>query len=151
MAATETQQERPLRGREKRVLALLGLPTLTLALAITVITTYVPKLASRFTGSTTVIGLIVGAEGFVALFVPLIAGAWSDRIDTRVGRRLPFLIAATPPLVAALALVGFMNSQTLNLVIVSLGEKIEKKLVKIWLWLSRNFPFVEISVQLWST
>ena len=110
MAATETQQERPLRGREKRVLALLGLPTLTLALAITVITTYVPKLASRFTGSTTVIGLIVGAEGFLALFVPLIAGAWSDRIDTRVGRRLPFLIAATPPLVAALALVGFMNS-----------------------------------------
>jgi Na+/melibiose symporter-like transporter len=110
MAATETRRKRALGRGEKRVLALLGLPTLTLALAITVITTYVPKLASRFTGSTTVIGLIVGAEGFLALFVPLIAGAWSDRIDTRVGRRLPFLIAATPPLVAALALVGFMNS-----------------------------------------
>jgi Na+/melibiose symporter-like transporter len=111
MAATETQQrERPLKQDEKRILALLGLPTLTLALTITVITTYVPKLASRFTGSTTVIGLIVGAEGFLALFVPLIAGAWSDRIDTPVGRRLPFLIAATPPLVIALALVGFVNS-----------------------------------------
>jgi MFS family permease len=109
MAATETQQ-RPLKQDEKRVLALLGLPTLTLALTITVITTYVPKLASRFTGSTTVIGLIVGAEGFLALFVPLIAGAWSDRIDTPIGRRLPFLIAATPPLVIALAIVGFVNS-----------------------------------------
>jgi MFS family permease len=111
MAATETQQqERPLKQDEKRILALLGLPTLTLALTITVITTYVPKLASRFTGSTTVIGLIVGAEGFLALFVPLIAGAWSDRIETPLGRRLPFLIAATPPLVVALAVVGFVNS-----------------------------------------
>ena len=110
MAATATHQERSLRKREKRVLALLGLPTLTLALTITVITTYVPKLASKFTGSTTVIGLIVGAEGFVALFVPLIVGSWSDRIDTRMGRRLPFLIAATPPLVGALAVVGFVNS-----------------------------------------
>jgi hypothetical protein len=45
---------------------------LALALAITVVTTYVPKLASEFTGSTTVIGLIVGAEGFLALFVGLI-------------------------------------------------------------------------------
>jgi len=111
MAATETRQEqRPLKKEEKRVLALLGLPTLTLALTITVVTTYVPKLASQFTGSTTIIGLIVGAEGFLALFVPLIAGAWSDRIDTRFGRRLPFLVAATPPLVAALAVLGFMNS-----------------------------------------
>ena len=110
MAATETRQKRPLKREEKRVLALLGLPTLTLALAITVITTYVPKLASAFTGSTTIIGLIVGAEGFLALWVPLVAGAWSDRIETPLGRRMPFLLAATPPLVAALVAVGYMGS-----------------------------------------
>jgi MFS family permease len=92
------------------VLALLGLPTLVLALAITVVTTYVPKLAQQYTSSTTIIGLIVGAEGFLALFVPLIVGSWSDRLDTRVGSRLPFLIAATPLLVTSLAIVGFMNS-----------------------------------------
>ncbi|HEX6457780.1 MAG TPA: MFS transporter [Thermoleophilaceae bacterium] len=110
MAATATKQERALKPDEKRLLALLGLPTLTLALAITVVTTYVPKLASGYTGSTTVIGLIVGAEGFLALWVPLIAGPWSDRLDTRVGRRMPFMIVATPPMVVALAAVGFMNS-----------------------------------------
>ena len=100
MAATATKQERALKPDEKRLLALLGLPTLTLALAITVVTTYVPKLASGYTGSTTVIGLIVGAEGFLALWVPLIAGPWSDRLDTRVGRRMPFMIVATPPMVS---------------------------------------------------
>jgi MFS family permease len=112
MSGTVTTSERSLKGSEKRVLALLGLPTLALALAITVITTYVPKLASQFTGSTAVIGLIVGAEGFLALFVPLIVGSWSDRLDTRAGSRLPFLIAGTPPLAAALAVVGFLHSLT---------------------------------------
>jgi MFS family permease len=107
---TATRSERTLKRGEKRVLALLGLPTLGFALAITVITTYVPKLASQFTGSTAVIGLIVGAEGFLALFVPLVAGSWSDRLDTRAGSRLPFLIAGTPPLAGALAVVGFLHS-----------------------------------------
>lgn len=110
MVVSQTQEARSITREEKRVLALLGLPTLTLALAITVLTTYVPKLAQQYTGSTTIIGLIVGAEGFLALFVPLIVGSWSDRLDTRMGSRLPFMIVATPPLVAALALVGFMHS-----------------------------------------
>jgi uncharacterized ion transporter superfamily protein YfcC len=76
MAAAEKPQERderPLGGAEKRVLALLGLPTFGLALGITVVTTYVPLLAQQFTSSTTVIGLVIGAEGLVALVVPLVA------------------------------------------------------------------------------
>jgi hypothetical protein len=36
------QEERPLSGVEKRVLALLGMPTFGLALSITAVTTYVP-------------------------------------------------------------------------------------------------------------
>jgi MFS family permease len=110
VVVSQTTARRSLTRDEKRVLTLLGLPTLTLALGITVVTTYVPKLAQQFTSDTTIIGLIVGGEGFLALFVPLIVGSWSDRLDTRLGSRLPFLIAATPLLVASLAVVGFMNS-----------------------------------------
>lgn len=54
-------------GREKRVLAMLGLPTFGLALAITATTTYVPLLAKRFTSSTMVIGMVIAAEGLVAV------------------------------------------------------------------------------------
>jgi len=50
-----------------------------------------------------VIGLIIGGEGLFALFLPLVIGSWSDRLDTRFGKRLPFLIIAAP--VAAVALV----------------------------------------------
>jgi Na+/melibiose symporter-like transporter len=44
---------------EKRTLALLGLPTAALALAITVVTTYVPVAASEFLDSSVVIGGLI--------------------------------------------------------------------------------------------
>jgi MFS family permease len=89
---------------------LLGLPTFGLALAITAVTTYVPLLARQFTTSTVVIGVVIGAEGAVALVVPVVAGAWSDQLRTRIGGRLPFLIAGAPVLGAAVALVAFVRS-----------------------------------------
>jgi MFS family permease len=104
----QREHERPLRTGEKRVLALLGLPTFGLALSITAVTTYVPLLARHFTSSTVVIGVVIGAEGLVALFVPLIAGAWSDQLRTRIGGRLPFLLAGAPVLGATVAVMAFL-------------------------------------------
>ena len=52
-------RERPLKSREKRIVAILGIPTLALALSTTVVTTYLPVVASGFVGSTVVIGVIV--------------------------------------------------------------------------------------------
>ena len=81
-------------GREEKTrLALLALPTLALALSITMVSTYLSTVTRKYTQQTTVIGIIVGGEGVMALWVPLIAGAWSDQARTRFGGRLPFLIA----------------------------------------------------------
>ncbi len=102
--------QRSLTGEEKRTLALLGLPTFGLALATTVVTTYLPVLARQFTGSTAVIGLIIGAEGVMALWLPLVAGTWSDQLRTRLGGRLPFMLAGAPVAALALALMGFVSS-----------------------------------------
>src|SRR2546421_10397993 len=99
-----------LSGAEKRLLALLGLPTFGLALGITVVTTYAPLLAKQFTSSTTVIGLVIAAEGLVALVVPLVAGAWSDQLRTPIGGRLPFLLAGAPVIGATMALTAFVGS-----------------------------------------
>ncbi len=102
--------ERSLTGDEKRTLALLGLPTFGLALATTVVTTYLPVLARQFTGSTAVIGLIVAGEGLMALWLPLVAGTWSDQLRTRLGGRLPFVLAGAPVAALALVLMGFVGS-----------------------------------------
>jgi MFS family permease len=101
---------RALRADEKRILALLGLPTLGLALSITVVSTYLPVVAHDLGSSTTIIGLIIGGEGMMALFLPLWIGVWSDRLQTPFGGRLPFMLVATPPATAALVLLGFADS-----------------------------------------
>lgn len=53
---------RSLRSSEKRAVALLGVPTLSLALASTVVTTYTPVVAREFIDSAAVIGVIIGSR-----------------------------------------------------------------------------------------
>lgn len=101
---------RPFRADERTRVAILALPTTALALAITVVSTYLGEITRRYTQQTVVIGLIVGGEGVMALWVPLIAGAWSDQVTTRIGGRLPFVLAGGAPAAAALVLIGFLHS-----------------------------------------
>ncbi|HEU4974835.1 MAG TPA: MFS transporter [Baekduia sp.] len=101
--------DRTISGGEWRKLALLGVPSLALALATTVVTTYLPVHLQAGKASPTMIGLLIGTEGLMAMIVPLIAGTWSDRLRTPLGGRLPFLIAALPPLVLALVLLGLVS------------------------------------------
>ena len=102
-------------GRDEKILlVVLALPTLALALAITIVSTYLSEVTRRFTHQTVVIGAIIGGEGVMALWVPLIAGPWSDRLRTGIGGRLPFVIAGTIPAAVGVALIGFVH--TLGLV-----------------------------------
>jgi MFS family permease len=110
---------RTLARSEWRVLVILGVPTFALALAITTVSTYLPVLAEDFSASSIVIGLLIGGEGLMALWLPLVVGSWSDRLRTPLGSRLPFIIAATPPLVIALAVLGFVHSIALAAVVVA--------------------------------
>jgi Na+/melibiose symporter-like transporter len=103
-------RDRRLEPAEWRALTILGLPTFALALAITTVTTYLPVIASGFAASTVVIGVLIGGEGLLALALPITVGTWSDRLRTRIGGRLPFVLGATPPLVIALAVLGFAGS-----------------------------------------
>lgn len=96
--------------RDKRRLLVLGLPTFGMALSITTISTYLPVLASGQRASTTEIGIIIGTEGLMALWLPLVVGRWSDRLRTPLGGRLPFVLAGTPVMLASLCAAGFVES-----------------------------------------
>jgi MFS family permease len=101
-------------SRARPLLIDLGLPTLGLAFAISVLTTYGPVVLIRLTNSTSLVGALLGGEGAFALVVPLVAGALSDRRSGSVAaRRLPFLLIGGPLLVAGLALLPFSGSVTL--------------------------------------
>ena len=67
--------QRTLQRSELRILAILGVPTFALALAITTVSTYLPVLAEDFSDSSIVIGLLIGGEGLIALWLPLVVGS----------------------------------------------------------------------------
>jgi Na+/melibiose symporter-like transporter len=75
------------------------------------LTTYGPVILIRLTDSTSNVGLLLGAEGACALFVPLVSGALSDRLEgSPSARRLPFILAGAPLVVAGLALLPLSGS-----------------------------------------
>ncbi len=104
-----------------RTIGLLGAGAMGLAWALTTTAAYLPPLLERFTSSTTVIAVITaGAEGVIALTLPLVIGPWSDTFHTPLGRRRPFMLAAVGPLGFCLALLAFMpNLWTTTLVILA--------------------------------
>ena len=92
--------------KERRFLALLGLPAFSISLAYTVVTTYLPVLLERLSGPA-VTGILIGVEGIFALFVPIIVGEWSDSLRTRIGGRMPFIVAGAALAAGALIAMPF--------------------------------------------
>jgi MFS family permease len=98
-------------GQSRPLLILLGLPTLGLAFAISVLTTYGPVVLIHLTDSTSQVGALIGGEGAFALLVPLIAGTVSDRLPgSAPTRRLPFVVAGAPLVVLGLLLLALGGS-----------------------------------------
>jgi MFS family permease len=91
-----------------RTIVVLGAGALGLAWALTTTAAYLPPILGRYTDSTTLVGLVLAAEGFFALTLPLVIGPWSDTFHTPLGRRRPFMLVAVGPMAFALALVAFM-------------------------------------------
>jgi MFS family permease len=95
---------------QRRLIWVLGLGAFGLAWSITTVAAYLPPLLGEFTDSSTLIGLVLAAEGVFAFFVPLLVGPVSDATQTSLGRRRPFMTLALAPMAVALASVAFMSS-----------------------------------------
>jgi len=92
----------------RRDTLVLGAGALGLAWSLTTTSAYLPPILGRYTGSTTLVGLVLAAEGVFALTLPLVIGPWSDTFHTPLGRRRPFMLAALGPMAFTLALLAFM-------------------------------------------
>jgi Na+/melibiose symporter-like transporter len=98
-----------LAGDRRRLLLLLATPSLALALAVTTVSSLLPVLLQELSGSA-LAGSLLAAEGIFALALPPLLGAWSDRLRTRLGPRVPFVLASAPAIAVALLLMGFVHS-----------------------------------------
>ena len=65
-------------------------------------------LANTFLLTPIFIGFFMTLDNMAALFVQPPVGAWSDRIHTRLGRRMPFILIGAPISAVAFALIPVM-------------------------------------------
>lgn len=88
----------------------LGVGAFGLAWSLTTTAAYLPPVLGQYTDSTSLIGVVLAAEGLFALSLPLVIGPWSDTFHTPLGRRRPFMLVAVGPIGFCLALMAFMPS-----------------------------------------
>jgi len=83
---------------------LLGLGFFGVSVIWSVYNAFVPVfLADRFLMAAGFIGFFMTLDNIAALLIQPAVGAWSDRLRTTIGRRMPFIIAGAP-----LAAVSFI-------------------------------------------
>jgi len=86
-------------------IALLGLTYWSAMTCVTLFNVYVPVLLREFVASTGVVGIVMSIDNIASLTLAPWCAALSDRVRTRFGRRLPFLIAGMPLAAAAFPLL----------------------------------------------
>ena len=90
---------------------LIGLGFFTMGLMDPLYDTYVPLFLGKYIASNSLVGLIMTLDNVLAIFLIPVFSAFSDRVDTRIGRRMPFIITLLP--LAAVAF-GFIPIAALS-------------------------------------
>lgn len=75
---------------------LLGFGFFAIAITWSVYNAFMPILLGNFIKSSALIGFIMTVDNYLALFIQPTVGIFSDRIDTRFGKRMPFLMIGMP-------------------------------------------------------
>ena len=96
-----------------RASLLLGGGTFVVGAVAPLYDSYVPPLLERHLSSSAWIGAAMGIDNVLALCLVPVVGALSDATRTRLGRRVPFLLAALPVTAIALAAIPFADRRGL--------------------------------------
>ncbi len=85
----------------------LGAGSLGLAATWALYNTFMPLLLAQFISSSGVRGTIMALDNVLAVFMLPVIGAWSDRVEGRLGKRIPFLLIGMPLTGLLFALLPF--------------------------------------------
>ncbi len=97
---------------------LIGLGFFTMGLMDPLYDTYIPIFLGRYIESNALIGAVMTLDNMFAIFLIPIFSAISDRTQTRIGRRMPFIITLLPLSAFAFGLIPFAALSSLTLLII---------------------------------
>lgn len=79
---------------------------------------YMPLILGDFIESRAIRGAIMGLDNLLAVLLIPVIGAWSDRVDTRIGNRLPFIVVGMPVAAIFFILIPYGAQVTLWVLLV---------------------------------
>lgn len=91
----------------------IGSGFFALSLVWMVYNTFMPLILGEFIDSRAIRGSIMGLDNLLAVVLIPVIGAWSDRLDTRLGGRLPFLVVGMPAAALFFILLPIVSESTL--------------------------------------
>ncbi len=89
---------------------LIGLGLCAISLSWSVYNSYVPILLDKFVKSGVLLGLIMAVDNIFAVLVQPVFGILSDRVNTRIGKRTPFILIGAPLAAIAFVLVPYSKN-----------------------------------------
>ncbi|MCC5950141.1 MAG: MFS transporter [Nitriliruptoraceae bacterium] len=98
----------------------IGFGFLGVMLGFSLYNAFVPIMYAEFIDSRTLIGLLMSTDNLVGLLLIPVVGAWSDRMNHRLGRRLPFIVVAVPVAALSLAAIPWAASALWTLIVVEI-------------------------------
>ncbi|MCT8138481.1 MFS transporter [Anaerobacillus sp. CMMVII] len=79
---------------------------------------YMPLILGEYIESRAIRGAIMGLDNLLAVLLIPVIGAWSDRMNTKIGNRLPFLVVGMPVAALFFMLIPYGAAATLWILLV---------------------------------
>ncbi|MFP4311985.1 MAG: MFS transporter [Nitriliruptoraceae bacterium] len=98
----------------------IGSGFLGVMLAFSAYNAFVPIMYAEFIDSRALIGLLMSTDNLVGLLLIPVVGAWSDHMNHRLGRRLPFIVVAVPVAALTFAAIPWAAAALWTLIIVEI-------------------------------
>ncbi|TFG83789.1 MAG: MFS transporter [Spirochaetales bacterium] len=99
---------------------LIGFGFFTMGLMDPLYDTYVPAFLGNYIHSRFAIGAVMTLDNVLQLFLIPIVAVWSDRTRTRIGRRMPFILALLPASAFFFGLIPWAAAASLSALIVAI-------------------------------
>ncbi|MDQ0256814.1 Na+/melibiose symporter-like transporter [Evansella vedderi] len=96
----------------------IGSGFFALTLVWTFYNAYMPLILGDYIESRAIRGALMGVDNLLAVLLIPVIGAWSDKIDSRLGNRLPFIVVGMPIAAVFLILIPYGAAVTLWVLLV---------------------------------
>lgn len=90
-------------------IAAIGSGFFAITLVWTIYNTFMPLILGEHIDSAAIRGAIMGLDNLLAVLLIPVIGAWSDRIKSPLGQRLPFIVIGMPLAAITFVLLPFMS------------------------------------------